>query len=553
MIASRRILTAGFGLLAACALAVVLAGCGSDGGKGLSPSAKGLPNSIKTIMAKPRYAHAHSTWSLLAVDTATGKVLYSLNPDELAFTGSARKLFSNAAAYRTVGANGRQRTRVFKTGHLDAGGVLRGNLILQAGGDLAFGGRRINADTIQYTDFDHNDANNLGGTALLTPQDPLYALNQLAREVRASGIKKVSGDVAIDDRLFVPYRVPNQNLLISPMMINENMVDVTVDPTNVGRPAKVFSRPVTSAFRVRGSVRTGPRGSAQAVTLSGDGHIQCLGNPGCSGTLGGTIPLGFRAGFTGAKTFVGTFRVERPDIYARTAFIDALRRNGVRVRAPTLSDNPRRLLSANRSYPGSAMVAEHVSAPYSQTSRLTFKVSLNLGANLSLSLAGLKLGARTIKGALAAERRLLIKDFGVDGSQFNFPTNGSGSPDSQASPRAFVQLLRAVSRMSFSRPFEAGLPVMGVSGSLASTGRNLPGRGHVFAKPGSTLVGGADGKLQLKAQNLAGYIQARSGRKIAYALMVNNAGAIDPAKVDEGIGEVFADEGAISSILYEMG
>ena len=36
--------------------------------------------------------------------------------------------------------------------------------------------------------------------------------------------------MVVDSRLFEPYRVPNGQLLITPTMLNENMVDVTVTP-----------------------------------------------------------------------------------------------------------------------------------------------------------------------------------------------------------------------------------------------------------------------------------------------------------------------------------
>jgi D-alanyl-D-alanine carboxypeptidase/D-alanyl-D-alanine-endopeptidase (penicillin-binding protein 4) len=93
---------------------------------------------------------------------------------------------------------------------------------------------------------------------------------------------------------------------------------------------------------------------------------------------------------------------------------------------------------------------------------------------------------------------------------------------------------------------------MGVDGSLVATGANLPGKDHVFAKPGTTVNPTPDGKgLELKAQNLAGYIETKSGRKLAYAVMVNNAGAVNPNEVASSVSEVFNDEGTISNYLYE--
>jgi PBP4 family serine-type D-alanyl-D-alanine carboxypeptidase len=505
-----------------------------------------LPAAIRAIMDKPRYADAR--WSLLVADVKSGKTLYALDPDRLSLSGSTRKLFSVGMALDALGAGHRQLTPVHRRGRVDARGALHGDLVLVGGGDLTFGGRRLGRDRIQYTDFDHNDANNLG-TAILTPQNPLFALNALARQVRASGIRSVRGDVAVDDRLFAPYRVPNGNLLVTPMMVNENMVDVTVAPTAPGSPAKVTHRPATGAFDVEGTVTTAPAGAASSLSLSGRGLIDCIGRPGCSATVAGTLAFGYKAPLSGLGAFVGTFRVEDPAAFARTAFVEALRRQGVTVRARTVGANPRGVLPRRPRYRAGTRVAVHRSARYGQVARLVLKVSLNLGANLSLSLFGLDHDRRTVQGALAAERRTLVKRFGISPGAFRFPTNGSGTPDSQATPRALVQLLRAMSRTSVARAYARALPILGKDGSLAHTGTTLPARGHVRSKTGTTIVPGADGEtLELKAQNMAGYITAKSGRPLAYALMVNDVGAI--TDIESDVAGVLQDEAEIANVIY---
>ncbi len=499
-----------------------------------SPS---LPNAIATIMHKPRYAKA--SWSLLVTDLRTGKAVYALEPDRLAFTGSVRKLFSVGVALNRLGADHRFRTRVYRTGAVDATGKLAGNLSLVAAGDLTFGGRLTPGGGVQFTDFDHNDANNLD-TAILTPQDPLRGLDDLARQVRAAGIRAVEGDVVVDDRLFEAYRVPNGNLLVSPILVNENMVDVSVKPARPGQAARADWRPKTAAFRVAANVTTVAAGKPDDVTLSDKGLVNCIGASGCSGTVTGTIPAGYKAPLSGSATFVRTFRVEDPPAFARIAFIEALQRAGVTVGAPMLEQNPSSMLIA-LTYAPSQQVAEFVSPPYAEDAKLILKVSLNLGANLSLSLFGVDNGVRTIDGALAAERKTLT-GMGIAGNAFAFPTNGSGSPDSRAAPRAVVQLLAAMAKGQNAAPYRAALPILGVDGSLAGTGKKLPARGHVFAKTGTTLD--ASG---LKAQVLAGYIDAKSGRKLAFALFVNDAG---PIKQIADVAEVFDDEAAITNAIY---
>ncbi|KAA0024059.1 D-alanyl-D-alanine carboxypeptidase/D-alanyl-D-alanine endopeptidase [Antrihabitans cavernicola] len=528
--------------LAGIGVTVVAASCSSNSTP--TASSKNIPDAISAILRKPRYAQAK--WSLLVADVSTGETLYELDADRMALTGSTRKLFSVGTALNALGADHRVTTPVHRLGTVDAG-VLNGNLVLVGNGDLTFGGRRIDANTVQYTDFDHNDANALG-TAILTPQDPLYGVTELAKQVKASGINAVNGDVVIDDRLFTPYRVPNGNLLITPILLNENMVDVTVDPTQPGQPARLDYRPRTAALAVTGAITTGPADSTSSVALSDQGRIECVGSPGCGGSVSGDIPAGYKAPLTGSETFVGTFRIDDPASFARTAFIEALAAQGVTVTAPAVAKNPPP--PATTSYSDDTRVASFESAPLRQDARLILKVSLNLGANLALSLFGLSKGRNTIQGALAAERQSLIDQYGVDGNQFSFPTNGSGTPDSQAAPRALVRLLTAMAKTPVAADFQSALPIMGVDGSLAHTGQTLAGKGHVFAKPGTTIMPGADGEtLELEAQNLAGYIETKSGRTVAYAVMVNDAGPV--LNIADDVGAVFEDEGEISSIIYE--
>jgi D-alanyl-D-alanine carboxypeptidase/D-alanyl-D-alanine-endopeptidase (penicillin-binding protein 4) len=192
-------------------------------------------------------------------------------------------------------------------------------------------------------------------------------------------------------------------------------------------------------------------------------------------------------------------------------------------------------------------VARFVSPPYAEYAKLILKVSHNYGANLSLMYAGLATGARTRAAALAVERRTLVTRYGLPADGFDFPTNGSGSPDSRATPAALMTLLRTMSTRPTFAPYFRSLPSLGVDGSLASVGRDpfdpvtATGFGKVFAKTGTTVQG-----TTLKAQVFAGYMNATDGRRLAYVVYVNNVTPIT------GIGDVigvFGDEGQISALL----
>ena len=76
---------------------------------------------------------------------------------------------------------------------------------------------------------------------MLTPTDPLAGLDDLARQVKASNVTKVS-DVVIDDRLFENYQGEYMDLL-SPIVINDNMVDVSITPGAPGTTPSLVMRP----------------------------------------------------------------------------------------------------------------------------------------------------------------------------------------------------------------------------------------------------------------------------------------------------------------------
>ena len=164
-------------------------------------------------------------------------------------------------------------------------------------------------------------------------------------------------------------------------------------------------------------------------------------------------------------------------------------------------------------------------------------------------LHGLTKGARTIDAALAAERQVLVADYGLPADGFDFPTNGSGSPDSRATPDALLRLLRTMRQTNGFDPFFAALPALGVDGSLATVGRfppdptMAPAFGKVFAKTGTTVEGD-----ELKAQAFAGYIDAKSGRRLAYVVYVNG---VKPIADIADVIKVFGDEGEISALLYD--
>ena len=129
------------------------------------------------------------------------QTVYERNPDQLFAPASVTKLFSTAAALIELGPNHRFQTPLVRRGEVDVKGTLHGDVILVAQGDLCLGGRTGPDGSLVFKDEDHTYAGgNLRSEIVST--DPLAGLEHLAREVQAAGIKEITGDVIVDDRLF---------------------------------------------------------------------------------------------------------------------------------------------------------------------------------------------------------------------------------------------------------------------------------------------------------------------------------------------------------------
>jgi D-alanyl-D-alanine carboxypeptidase/D-alanyl-D-alanine-endopeptidase (penicillin-binding protein 4) len=508
--------------LAGVALAVVLAtGAATPAAAGVwSETDTPLPPSIEAIMQRPQYANA--SWGLLDVDGKSGVPRYSSRADEMFIPGSNAKVFSVSAVWSTLGPDHRFTTPVYAVGRRE-GGRLRGNLVLFGVGDLSLGGRTTPEGTIDWTNFDHADANAIPG-ATLTPEDPLAGIKLLARQVRRSGIRSAS-NVIVDDRLFTASFDPRP----TPVMINDNLIDVVVTPTTPGQEAKVTFRPHAAGYSVDPDVRTVAADQPATVQVSGEapGRI----------TVTGTIPAG-------AQPLVQVAPIADPAGFARTVFIQALRAEGVQVDAPAVAPDPRRELPPSIDYPAHSRVAAYRSPPYADYAKLIMKVSHNLGANLGVCLLAVRAGQMDCDSGFPAMRAFL-RQAGVPLDQMALADGRGGDPVDRASPFAVTQILRYwLGRPDFER-FRATLPVLGEDGSLVDVAQESPARGNVFAKTG-TLVGGdaLNERLVVQTKALGGYYRDAHGDWRTFNVVVNNAGGgddIEPVlQANEDVGQIAA-------------
>ncbi|HSC35465.1 MAG TPA: D-alanyl-D-alanine carboxypeptidase [Thermodesulfobacteriota bacterium] len=525
------VLTAVFGLYG---------GCSSGGGSN-------IPADIRAIFNKAIYDG--SIWGLRVVDLDTGEVLIDLKPDYNFFIGSVRKVFSVGELLNEIGPDHLFITPIYKEGEVDGAGVLDGNLYLVASGDISMGGRTKANGQFAISNFDHNEADSLGN-AVLTKPNPLKGYKAIAQQIADSGITQVD-DVVIDDRLFQPFPFRNEgSFAIRPIFVNDDCVDLIINPTSPGMEADVDWRPKSAALGVVNDLVTTAAGTEPIITLEPE-FPECIGQPGCTAEITGQLPVDLIPPFTNEFPLIRTFRIVEPQNYARTVLIRLLEDAGVTVLADSVAENPVGLLPPKNSYSEDDLVTTFVSFPYADYAKLILKVSYNIGADTSLLLWGVTQGVDNMDAALAAERENLTGNFGIPGDEFFF-IDGSGGGDTTATNRAVTKWLEIMTGQEAFDAFFAALPILGVDGSLGfvtdfEQDPTLAGaKGQVRAKTGTFAAGEESGGILIKGQAFGGYIDAKSGRRLVYQLVVNNV----PIEDFNQLLDIFQDEGTISAILW---
>jgi D-alanyl-D-alanine carboxypeptidase/D-alanyl-D-alanine-endopeptidase (penicillin-binding protein 4) len=468
-------------------------------------SAGDLKAKIEAVTNGKNFKHSH--WGILVVDAVTGKTIYEHDADKLFLPASTTKLFSTAAALDALGSDFRFHTPVYRRGAVEDG-KLKGDLILVAAGDLTLGGRTTKDGTMAFKDHDHIYANGVLGRAELTATDPLAGLNELARQVKAAGIKEVEGEILIDDRLFEKNRGTGSGPdLLTPIIVNDNIIDAVVTPAaKVGQPAKVCMHPKTGFIQMDAQVATVGAGQKARLTIQAVGFQRFV--------VRGQIAVD-------DKPRVRIYAVDDPAGFARALFIEALGRAGVKVRASLLQP-PQAELPARDGYGKLKRVALFVSLPFSEAAKVTLKVSHNLYASIFPMLVAVKHGKSTLKDGLGLQRKFLA-GLGVDVDSISFGGGAGGSQADCITPRAAIQLLQALAKRSDYKVFQDGLPVLGVDGTLSeAVGKDSPVKGKLRAKTGTYYWHDVmNDRSLLTSKALAGTLTTASGRSLIVAIFVN--------------------------------
>ena len=429
-------------------------------------------------------------WGAVIVDADSGEVLYSLNADKYFKPASTVKLFTTAMAMATLGSDFRSRTTIESRGMLDGAGVLRGDLVLVGRGDANLSNRVF--PFVKQAEHDGSaDA----------------ALERLADQVAAHGVKQVRGDIVADDSYFELTRYPSgwtvddtvwsYGAAVSAIAIDDNALTLHVLPgMRVGMPARITFNRWPGGYSIRNQTRTVAAGSADAMlSLARDPESKVF-------ILGGTLTVD-------APLRLLQVAVPEPAELAATQLKRLLEARGVKVSGRSRA---RHAGEPAQTAGQTKILGEKFSPTLAEDLRLTNKLSQNLHAELMLRVAAREAAnATTMDDALKFAAQF-YEQIGIAQDEVTLRDGSGLSRNGLVTPQSVVKLLGWAAKQPWGDVFAASLPVAGEDGTLEYRLKGTAAAGRVQAKTGTIN----------SAAGLAGYATSQRGERLIFAFYGNN-------------------------------
>lgn len=424
--------------------------------------------------------------AICVVDIGTREVLIARNAHHVYAPASVLKVVTSAAALAKLGPDYRYRTRLLTAGEVTEG-VLRGSLIIQGSGDPTLGSWR-------YTDDGQPD---LAGWE-----------EQAAKAVADAGIRKIEGGVYADASILGDQQIPGDwswddignyyGAGISGVNLHENLYYIDFEiPEQQGSPTRITKiHPPQTGIRFYNRVTAGPpRSGDQAYVFAAPYSKTAI--------VRGTLP-----GDAGTYTIKGG--IMDPPLFAARELTEALSRAGIEVTGePTANFQTPQLPEGKQKE-----IWVYESPRLERVIYWLNKHSVNLYAEaLAVTLAVETDRPGTTEQGTRAVLEIL-KDLGVDTTGMILADGSGLSRRNAVSPRQIVDILEKMSSHPTYEVYANSFPVAGVKddpGSLSRVGTDTPAANNLRAKSG--FIG--------HARSYAGYVEDRSGRKLAFCMIAN--------------------------------
>ena len=444
-------------------------------------------NSIEHTFEKIRKEKVveNASFSFRVFDLDADSAITEYNPKNSLVPASTMKIVSTAAALVKLGSYTQFKTRLQHDGYIDSSGVLHGNIYIKGGGDPTLGSKYFLKNDELPTDF----------------------MQQWVAEIKKLGIDSVTGRVIADASYFSYERVPSTWLWgdmgnyygsgACGLTIYDNITTLNFRSKNKeGDSTFVDSiTPFIPNQKIENQVIAANSRKDNAYVYSAPYSNYTL--------IKGSIPKG-------RKQF--KVKASMMDPAYQTAF-DLERfiiKAGIKV-GSNASTRRMLLLAGDTIATNRKDFFIHSSPTLGQIAYYTNHKSVNLFAEHFLNSMGVKQynDGSNYSGSLA------VKNFWssrID-TKGMYVSDGSGmSRMNGISAFHLTSILRYMKKSKNYQSFYSSLPIAGKSGTIKRIGKKTYAEGRLRAKSGTMT----------RVKSYAGYVKSRSGKNLAFAIIVNN-------------------------------
>jgi D-alanyl-D-alanine carboxypeptidase/D-alanyl-D-alanine-endopeptidase (penicillin-binding protein 4) len=439
-----------------------------------------LVTRLNSVMKDFRVRHATS--GAIVLDAKDGGQLYGRYADRAVTPASNTKILTAATALHVLGPGYRFKTEVIRRAQLGADGVLRGQLYLKGYGD----------PTTMQADF-----------------------AGLARQVRAAGVRQVTGTLIVDSTFFDSVRYnPNWSTAYASDYYAAQISALTVAPNADYDSGTTIISYAAGSRGNRAKITTVPAAAAKYVKIVNKTTTSARGTPTSfwahraygtnTITVGGRVPAG--------RSGSWMITVDKPELYAGAVFRAELGKAGVTIAGGTaIGQTPaasRRLVAVDRSMPLSQLLVPFMKLSNNMHAEALTKTMGTLKGSPGNWADGLSYTKAYLKSTGAPMAGVVL----VDGSGL--------TRRNKLTPRALARFLDKVQDETWWPTFDHALPVAGntkrmVGGTLRHRMNGTKAANNAHAKTG-TLSG---------VTALSGYVTGADGRRYVFSMLSQYSGS----------------------------
>ena len=416
--------------------------------------------------------------SILAVDLSSFDTLLSYNPMLPTATASTTKLFSTAMALELLGPDYRFETTLFTDGLIEQG-VLKGNLWIKGGGDVSFGSKYFNGEGKEYEEMD-----------------------AWIDSLKKLGIHEIQGKVIVDGSSFGYEGTPSgwsawdagNYFGAFPAGLNfyDNVARYYFETGKPGSRARLIcTSPVQPNLQLINKITS--------ASVKGD-HSNLQGRAYDEHRIAtGKLPA-YQSSYM-VRGSVANPEFNFAEVLKSRFLLDSFTVSGgvLPVRGMPIPD-----------YDCFYRLFATYGRSVQEITKWTNRKSVNLFAEGLLNGVAFKL---TGDGSNSNARKIYNEFFAsrIDTLGLRLYDGSGLSRNNRITAAHFCDLLNYMTQSPMADEFFNSLPVAGKSGTISELCKGAAGDGRIYAKSG-TMTG---------IKSYAGYINTLSGKKLAFAFVVN--------------------------------